>query len=321
MHSPEGETGPPPPGHSEHYFGDQRNFWWNPDYVELTARRLQWQERRCVLEVGSGVGHWTRVYAPFLRPGARLACVDRDPKWADPTQPWVQALTRTGVAVTVSRADAAALPFADASFDFVTCQTVLLHVPDPRRALAEMVRVLQPGGLLLCVEPDNFAPYAASETSLSRTEPLDAEVDAFRFKAAVSRGRLARGLGNWSVGGRLPGLFAAAGLTGIAVRLCDRTAALFPPYADAAQAALLEDVRRWQRSAPEFDREDVRQNYLAGGGTEREFERLWAMDRARQEQCLAQVEAGTYDEAGASLLYLVSGIKPTGGSGEPVPTG
>lgn len=44
------------------------------------------------------------------------------------------------------------LPFADLSFDLVTAITVLCFVPDARRAAAEMVRVLRPGGRLVLGE-------------------------------------------------------------------------------------------------------------------------------------------------------------------------
>src|SRR4051812_29682043 len=44
--------------------------------------------------------------------------------------------------------DALALPFGSAAFDLVVCRHVLQAVPDARRALAEMVRVANPGGRL-----------------------------------------------------------------------------------------------------------------------------------------------------------------------------
>jgi SAM-dependent methyltransferase len=45
--------------------------------------------------------------------------------------------------------DALALPFTDSRFDVVLCTEMLEHVPEPQRAIDEMYRVLQPGGVLL----------------------------------------------------------------------------------------------------------------------------------------------------------------------------
>jgi ubiquinone/menaquinone biosynthesis C-methylase UbiE len=135
------------------------------------ARRLNWAGRRRVLEVGCGAGHWTRIIARHLCPGSSVTCVDKDPKWSSSNPPWATDLRRGKTQVNILQADACALPFPDATFDFVTCQTVLIHLGDPSRALTEMVRVLEPGGLMLCVEPDNFAT-SSGESSLNRTIPL-----------------------------------------------------------------------------------------------------------------------------------------------------
>ena len=51
--------------------------------------------------------------------------------------------------VSLTRGDAQNLPHSDASFDVVTCLEALEFLPDQRAALAEMIRVLKPGGLLL----------------------------------------------------------------------------------------------------------------------------------------------------------------------------
>ncbi|MEJ7584387.1 MAG: class I SAM-dependent methyltransferase [Acidimicrobiales bacterium] len=60
--------------------------------------------------------------------------------------------TRPSVEVSVERASADALPFPDASFDTVVATLVLCSVPDQPAALAELRRVLRPGGALVFLE-------------------------------------------------------------------------------------------------------------------------------------------------------------------------
>ncbi|GAG34838.1 unnamed protein product, partial [marine sediment metagenome] len=50
--------------------------------------------------------------------------------------------------VTIKEADATALPFEDASFDYVLCTACVKHIPNDTLAVSEMLRVLKPHGLL-----------------------------------------------------------------------------------------------------------------------------------------------------------------------------
>jgi SAM-dependent methyltransferase len=61
--------------------------------------------------------------------------------------------------VHFSRADAEFLPFRSASFDHVTCLGVFEYLPDYRRAVAEIHRVLRPGGLAILSIPSRISPY------------------------------------------------------------------------------------------------------------------------------------------------------------------
>lgn len=63
-----------------------------------------------------------------------------------------------GVRATFCVARAEALPFDDARFDAVTFVDVIEHVDDARRAVAELARVLRPGGVLYLFGPNRFAP-------------------------------------------------------------------------------------------------------------------------------------------------------------------
>jgi SAM-dependent methyltransferase len=59
--------------------------------------------------------------------------------------------------------DITSIPVEDSSFDAVMCIEVLEHVPSPEKALAELTRVLKPGGVLIVTSPFNslthYAPY------------------------------------------------------------------------------------------------------------------------------------------------------------------
>jgi ubiquinone/menaquinone biosynthesis C-methylase UbiE len=58
-------------------------------------------------------------------------------------------LNQTTRTIQLIQADAAALPFRPASFDVVTCMGAWRHFPEPQRVLAEVCRVLRPGGVFL----------------------------------------------------------------------------------------------------------------------------------------------------------------------------
>lgn len=97
--------------------------------------------RRCgvsgpALDVGCGTGLLLR----HLRPGA--VGIDLNPRNIRRAQQYAPA-------ATVLQGDAEALAFPDATFNLVICTEVLEHLVFPERAVAEMHRVLTPGGLLL----------------------------------------------------------------------------------------------------------------------------------------------------------------------------
>jgi ubiquinone/menaquinone biosynthesis C-methylase UbiE len=60
--------------------------------------------------------------------------------------------TAFGLDVDLREGDAERLPYADGSFDTVVCTLALCAIPDDVRAVAEMARVLRPGGRLLLLD-------------------------------------------------------------------------------------------------------------------------------------------------------------------------
>jgi ubiquinone/menaquinone biosynthesis C-methylase UbiE len=98
-----------------------------------------------VLEVAVGTGR----NLPFYPDGTRLTGVDWSPAMLAIARGRAAGL---GLEVDLRQGDAQALDFPDASFDTVLCALGLCAIPDDRRAVTEMARVLRPGGRLLLVD-------------------------------------------------------------------------------------------------------------------------------------------------------------------------
>jgi ubiquinone/menaquinone biosynthesis C-methylase UbiE len=97
------------------------------------------------LEVAVGTG---RNLAFYPR-GIRLVGIDFSPAMLELARRHAQQLD---VEVDLRLGDAQALDLPDASFDTVVCALSLCAIPDERRAVAEMARVLRPGGRLLLLD-------------------------------------------------------------------------------------------------------------------------------------------------------------------------
>ena len=103
------------------------------------------------------------------RPGVRYTSVDLDSPVAD------------------MHADLTALPFADASYDLVICAHVLEHIPDDRAAIAEIHRVLRPGGTALLQVPPSDLDVTfedATATMPDERERLYGQYDHVRICGA-----------------------------------------------------------------------------------------------------------------------------------------
>lgn len=153
-----------------------------PDYDRLRPAGEGWQElagralgtlagATRLLDVGCGTGRFAVLAAERL--GARVWGVDTSPEMLR------EAKARPGAAgVGWRRADATSLPFRDGWFDAVHTHLVLHLVADVPAAVAEMARVLQPGGRITI---GTFAPEHFREFFLNPYFPSIPEIDLARF--------------------------------------------------------------------------------------------------------------------------------------------
>jgi SAM-dependent methyltransferase len=140
---------PSPPSQPDDLWEAHADWWQDgftegvdPEYVEqilpLAAEHLAGARR--VLDVGAGEGQISRLAVA----GEATTVVGVDPTWAQ-----VAEAARRGGGAAYVRAGAAALPVATGSMDAVVACLVFEHIRDVDAAIAEVARVLAPGGRFL----------------------------------------------------------------------------------------------------------------------------------------------------------------------------
>lgn len=131
----------------------------------LRERRFDLRGARSILDVGSGAGQIAKHLLKYADPAAAITCCDLSPEMLRRARNRLKSSHPTHVAADLSH-----LPFADESFDCVTCGYVLEHLPEARPGLAELSRVMRPGGrMLLLTTEDNFSGAWTSRVWCCRT--------------------------------------------------------------------------------------------------------------------------------------------------------
>jgi SAM-dependent methyltransferase len=186
-------------------------------------QRANVEQRRSLLDLGCGFGVVSQELARLS--SGQVVALDYN----------LPALLTAASALAASPptcADATRLPFADASFDLVFCQLALLWMPlEP--ALAEARRVLQPGGVLLAIEPDYGGMIEHPPELATR---------------ALWMAGLERAGADPLVGRKLPGLLAGLGFT-VQVELMNQLTAPAPQRFELLAGLPLKRKERRQAKA------------------------------------------------------------------------
>lgn len=176
------------------------------------------------LDVGAGTGSETRVLAAAVGPQGTATGLEPHPGLRAVAE---QRAAEAGSAARFLDGTALALPLPDGDVDVVWCERVLQHLDDPAGAVAEMTRVLRPGGRVALLDTD---------WSTFVLHPVAPEVRP--ALAAVAQATAATP----DAGRRLTGWLAGAGLTvdhaGADVLLHDKGNVTWPIVRGLATAAL-----------------------------------------------------------------------------------
>lgn len=157
----------------------------HPADALLDAARVAAKTR--LLDVGTGSG---TVAALAAGRGALVTAVDAEPSMVDLTRSRVP-----GAEVTTARLPR--LPFADASFDAVVGNFVVNHVGDPLAAVAEMIRLVRPGGrVAVTIWPAPAPPAQALWGAIFDAAGVERPSDLPRLPRDADFARTREGLSN-----------------------------------------------------------------------------------------------------------------------------
>ncbi|MBB2892033.1 class I SAM-dependent methyltransferase [Flexivirga oryzae] len=141
---------------------EMRSSFYNADIIDALAERTQLTQDSTVVDVGTGTGF---VAAGVAGRAAAVVGVDNSPAMLDVARQSLDALGADNV--TLIEGSIEALPLPDDSADVAVANMVLHHAPHPAAMIAEMARVVRPGGRIAVTDE------MAHEYEWMRTEQAD----------------------------------------------------------------------------------------------------------------------------------------------------
>ncbi len=136
--------------------------------LPVLARALVGRLHHTTLDVATGTGRVPLLLASQAWFDGVAYGLDFSPAMLAEAQAKAANMRRTA-SIRLTHGEAGHLPWPDAHFDLVTCLESLEYFPRPRQALAEMARVLRPGGMLVVSKyPDNWARWLPGKAFSTR---------------------------------------------------------------------------------------------------------------------------------------------------------
>jgi ubiquinone/menaquinone biosynthesis C-methylase UbiE len=287
----------------------------------MYSKWLNLQQGMTVVDVGCGLGYMGWTYWKYFGKGGRYFGLDQSSCLIEEAVGLSNEWVHGGIA-SFQQGDAYELPYPDNFADWTVCQTLLMHLEFPEKALEEMVRVTKSGGLVMCNEPDNVS--SSLKTTYPPIELCDDDylVQHHRVMLIWARGRKKLGYGDYSVAVKIPWMMHNLGLVEIDSRCNDKCNFIQPPYEtpdqkyqlELAEEALSEEEEDRNKNRRR-GRKEFRKFYLAGGGSLSSYYRFMRKaDRVGEEyrDVLEEtVKSGKWRRSwGGSSFFCIKGRKP-----------
>jgi ubiquinone/menaquinone biosynthesis C-methylase UbiE len=213
---------------------------------QLSYDLLEVSEGQHLLDVGCGLGDDVRSLALLVGASGHVVGLDNSERLLEAARSRSASAMYPGTFVL---GDMHHMPFENATFDGCRAERVLIHSTDPRQVLAEMRRVVRPGGRIVVTEPDldTLVFHAASQAVVRKVTQWHSD-----------------GVRNGTIGRWLPEMFRQCGLEDIRVVPTVALSSQLAGYPQtlamrAHEAGVLtaeeaqELVAEWQRRAEQHD--------------------------------------------------------------------
>lgn len=170
---------------------DRLSETYNREYVDHACAIAGVHAGEQALDVGTGTGIMARALGSRLGGSGKVLGVDLAEGMLQFAEERGRKLGLTPHIVRFAQSDAERLEVGDSSVDLVTSLFVLRHLPDPGKAIAEMARVLRPGGRVV-LAVGSAAPWRSLRGARYRAQRLAATVAAVSGRAALAPQHLLR---------------------------------------------------------------------------------------------------------------------------------
>ncbi len=254
------------------YLNERKQYIWNKDYFERTLLPLfALNEDSKVVDVGCGLGFFTEMLSVYV-PKGKVLGIDLDSKLVEEAQKRVGTLRGREVP-EFRTGDAYNLPLPNGFADFTICQTLLMHLSDPAKAIKEMKRITKRGGTVSAIERD-YTGMTSFDTGMEKMcLSLEKRLLLRRADMLINEGKRRLGRGDNEIGSKVPILFHRNGLQILDVRVIDRVFWLIPPYMghELELKQYAEPPEIWVKQL------GIRDHFMAGGGTEEEWNKYHAL--------------------------------------------
>lgn len=182
-----------------HMLDAQRSMPFMQQYKQRLRVLLDLHPGQQVLDAGTGTGEDAQGVAKLVTPGGQVVGLDMSQIMIDEAK---RRIRDPSLPLRFVQGDIQHLPFETATFDRCYADRIFIHLSDPVRALAELVRVTRPGGRILIAEGDH-------ESQVLDSPYPEVTRRFFRFRND--------GMRQPDIGHRLYALFQDAGLLDVQV--------------------------------------------------------------------------------------------------------